>query len=241
LKPKINNWIEEFATNSSLQDIPVPILAILGTGPQQGKFSLQILLRKLFMRDNYRLLQIGTEPQSQLLGFDFTYPTGFESGIQSTPVWNSLIINKLLNKFFEMRHPDIVIAGLQSGIVPYDLSAVVNTGFPNISFLMGLKADICLLTVNSIDPVKFVRDNIEAIRMFGKCRTIGLVIGPLSKYQSKKSNKIINTVKTITIEEAEESKKRFSSELNLPCFSLISEKDHELIYKCILHFLNQKK
>lgn len=241
LKPKINNWLENFSANSHLQDIPVPILAILGTGPQQGKFSLQILLRKLFMRDNYRLLQIGTEPQSQLFGFDFTYPTGFESGIQSTPVWNSLLINRLLNKFFDMRHPDIVLAGLQSGLVPYDLSAVVNTGFPNISFLMGLKADICLLTVNSIDPLKFVSDNIEAIRMFGKCRTIGLVVGPLSKYQDKKSNKIINTFQTITTEEAEEAKRRFSHGLDLPCFSLVNEDDHELIYKCILDFLHRKE
>lgn len=50
--------------------IPQPTLAICGTSCQQGKFTLQLLLRRLLAQEGYKVGQIGTEPSSLLYGMD---------------------------------------------------------------------------------------------------------------------------------------------------------------------------
>ena len=44
------------------------MLAIVGTSPSQGKYNLQLALRRRFLNDGYEIGQIGTEPTAQLFG-----------------------------------------------------------------------------------------------------------------------------------------------------------------------------
>lgn len=236
-RPFIDNWVKEYSKENTLKDIQAPIVNVFGTGPQQGKFSIQLLLRKHFLKDNFNVLQIGTEPQSQLFNFDFTYPMGFESGIRMYPFWNSALINHLLFKFNEIKEPDVVIAGTQSGIVPFDLTRAVNVGFPNISFMIGLKPDVCILTVNPFDPINFIKDNIDVIRIFGKCKTICIVISPLQKTQSVKYSRVVTHINRLEADQTTELKEKFSKELNLPCFALADDNDHAKIYSCVIDYL----
>lgn len=52
-----------------LYRISTPVLAVCGTSSKQGKFTLQLELRKRFCEMGYKVGQIGTEPNSLLLGW----------------------------------------------------------------------------------------------------------------------------------------------------------------------------
>lgn len=55
----------------------VPVVGVFGTTPQQGKFTLQLKLRELFIKNNYVVGQVGTEPSALLFGMDYMYPIGY--------------------------------------------------------------------------------------------------------------------------------------------------------------------
>lgn len=47
-----------------------PIVAICGTSSKQGKFHIQLELRKRFQSNGYKLFQTSTEPTGYLFGMD---------------------------------------------------------------------------------------------------------------------------------------------------------------------------
>ncbi|GHU76486.1 hypothetical protein FACS189461_4090 [Spirochaetia bacterium] len=57
--------------------IKTPVLGVFGTSKQQGKFTLQLQLRERFLRDRYKIGQLGSEPESLLFGMDYVYPFGY--------------------------------------------------------------------------------------------------------------------------------------------------------------------
>ena len=54
----------------------VPIVSVVGTSSSQGKFTLQLYIRKKLMEIGYAVGQIGTEPSSELFGIDYSFPIG---------------------------------------------------------------------------------------------------------------------------------------------------------------------
>ena len=83
---RMENKLFSFAT---------PILAVLGTSSKQGKMSLQLDLRRLFMNAGYIIGQFGTEPSSMLFGFDEVYVMGYNSNCSHDSEKNILSINSL--------------------------------------------------------------------------------------------------------------------------------------------------
>lgn len=61
--------------------ISKPVVGIYGTSSVQGKFTLQLELRKRFLDNGYVVGQIGTEPQAQLFGMDYAFPMGYNSSV----------------------------------------------------------------------------------------------------------------------------------------------------------------
>ena len=54
-----------------------PVLGIFGTSSKQGKFTLQLELRKRLIDEGYQVGQLGTEPNALLFGLDCVYPVGY--------------------------------------------------------------------------------------------------------------------------------------------------------------------
>ena len=57
----------------------VPMLGVYGTTSKQGKFTLQLILREKFLRDDYCVGQIGTEPSAYLFDMDLCFHFGYHS------------------------------------------------------------------------------------------------------------------------------------------------------------------
>ena len=64
-----------------LYRIATPIIGVFGTSSKQGKFTLQLKLRELLLKQGYSVGEIGTEPTSQLFGKEYVFPMGYNSTV----------------------------------------------------------------------------------------------------------------------------------------------------------------
>ena len=59
------------------QPIASPVLGVFGTSSNQGKFTLQLILRRELIKRGFRLGQLGTEHHSLLFGMEAAFPIGY--------------------------------------------------------------------------------------------------------------------------------------------------------------------
>ena len=161
---------------SSLGKIGVPVIGFFGTSSQQGKFTAQLALRRLLLKRGYRVGQLGTEHQSELFGFDYTFPMGYASPLELPLQRFEPFLDAKLREIHHDQKPDVLIVGSQSGTIPFAIDEPRTHHFVSLAFLLGAKPDVCVLAVNCMDPEEYVRDTIDAIRIVGKARTICLLL-----------------------------------------------------------------
>lgn len=106
-----------------LYRISKPVIGIYGTNSAQGKFTLQLELRKMFLENGYIVGQIGTEPSSQLFGMDYVYPMGFNSFVYIDSHDSVRYINECINRLCQ-KNCDIIITGSQASVLPFDVGNV---------------------------------------------------------------------------------------------------------------------
>ncbi|MDE7415543.1 MAG: DUF1611 domain-containing protein [Lachnospiraceae bacterium] len=78
--PSVTKQDVPYETKGKLYNINVPVLGVFGTDANQGKFTLQLELRKRFMEAGYDIEQLGTEPTRYYLGFNIFILWGLIKG-----------------------------------------------------------------------------------------------------------------------------------------------------------------
>lgn len=87
---QIGNYSRYFSTQKKKEAItpipfgklyrnPKPVLGVFGTSSRQGKFTLQLILRKHFTELGYVIGQIGTEPTAALFEMDADFHFGYNT------------------------------------------------------------------------------------------------------------------------------------------------------------------
>lgn len=171
-----------------------PILGVYGTSSKQGKFTLQLMLRRELIKRGFNIGQLGSEPQALLFSFDSVYPMGYNSTVQISGYDAISYLNSELHRI-EMKHPtDLIITGSQSSTIPFSFGHLNQYTFPCIDFLMGTCPDAVLLCVNCFDSVSYIRRTIGFIESSVDCKVIALVVFPVDRRQSSifHSNTVIN-------------------------------------------------
>ena len=161
-----------------LYRIAKPVLGVYGTSSSQGKFTLQLFLRDIFMKLGYKVGQIGTEPSSLLYGMDYVYPMGYNNTVYIHDYEVIRFLNDKLQKLCE-KNVDIIITGSQSGIVPYDVGNIVQYSMPQIDFLLGTQPDVVVLCINPFDETYYIKRTLKCIEACGDCKVIGIVMFPM--------------------------------------------------------------
>jgi uncharacterized NAD-dependent epimerase/dehydratase family protein len=169
-------------TDGKLFSFHVPILLVLGTSQKQGKFSLQLELRRMFRTSGYKVGQLGTEPTSLLFGFDRCYPIGYNSNDQLSSQQRILLINRMLFEIAETS-PDLIIVGSQSNVLPSGGGNVRNFPQYQQDILAATQPDGCLLMVNASDEVEYICNTINYIEVLSRVKVVALVIAPVNKTQ----------------------------------------------------------
>lgn len=158
--------------------ISVPVLCIIGTSSKQGKFTLQNILRKKFLKAGYTVGQLGTEPSSQLYGYKEVFPMGYNSTVEIQGYDCVATVNNMLHNI-EEDNPDIIITGTQAETVAASIACVENIPREQSYFLYGVNPDGFVLICNYFDDVDYVVRTIKYAEAINGAQVIAVVIFPV--------------------------------------------------------------
>ena len=234
--PKINSLDIPHNQRGKLYDISTPIIGVFGTGSKQGKFTLQMELRDRFIKNGYKVGQIGTEPSSILFGMDKVYPMGYNSSVEITRFDSVQLINKYLHEI-SMKGTDIIIGGSQSNCVPIALSNEEYIPLKQLDFIVGLNPDVVILLVNGHDEYEYIKRTIDFIQSFTFAKVLAVVIFPL---KLKNGWSGVNGVYEIVSNEEIKKLNAYIQELyGINVFELNDSKQIDEIYNIIIEYFSE--
>lgn len=161
-----------------------PVLGIFGTSSKQGKFTLQLELRKRLIDEGYQVGQLGTEPNALLFGLDCVYPVGYNRMVCLDEEEQIRYLNYKMNEIADGN--DLIIVGSQSGTVPYEYKNTSYYTYEQVNFLMATNPDAVILCINYYDEINYIRRSINVIEQLGECKVLGLVVFPMIPEQTWK-------------------------------------------------------
>ncbi len=216
-----------------LYRISKPVVGVFGTSSRQGKFTLQLKLRELFISRGYKVGQIGTEPSALLYGMDYVFPMGYNSSVHIREYDTIRYINYIVNDLC-MREKDIIIAGSQSGTVPYDTGSLAQYTAPQCCFLMGLQPDAVILCVNPYDDIDYINRTIRYIEACSDCDVVALSVFPMNIRDDFSG--IYGSKKRMTDEALSIHRKMLYDKVNKPVFVLGNDKDMNELAELIINY-----
>lgn len=153
-----------------LYQLKTPVLAVLGTGKKQGKFTLQMQIMKLLRENKIRVGVLGTEPNSVLFGCDAMIPIGYDALINS---YSGQYIIEACNE--QMHNVDVkgfqlILTGGQSGFLPHFKFNSNHININQISFIYGIQPDGIILVVNYRDSIDYIKKSINALQVISSAK-----------------------------------------------------------------------
>ncbi len=201
-----------FNKQGKLYGIQSPVIGVFGTGQRQGKFTLQLLLRKWFQKEGYHVGQMGTEPQSALFQMDETFPFGYESQIDLCGGQKIEYLNCLMERI-DRKSVDLIIVGCQSGFVPANYYNVRQYPVDQMEFLLGTLPDVVVLCVNVFDGSDYIKRTIRAIESLADCRVIALALSGIAPDSFFRKRMVAD-------EEIEACSVKLRAEIGVPVFKI---------------------
>lgn len=210
-------------TFGKLYKISKPVVGIFGTSSQQGKFSLQLSLKRELESHGYDVGTIGTEPHSPLFNFDVVFPIGYNSTVylensEIVQYLNSEINNLCLNG------KEIVLIATQAQIVPYYCNNLLEFPIMQYHYALGTKPDAIIMCINFHDEIPYIRNSIYALKGLTDATVIALVMYPIT-YSSEWNGIYGNSKHKVTFVEYKEKADQLQNEFQIPVY-LLGEKQH---------------
>lgn len=210
-----------------------PVVAVCGTSSKQGKFTLQLQLRRLLQQQGYQVGQLGTEPNGYLFGMDEVYPMGFHSSVYVKGEYAVQVVNEIMHRI-EETDPEIILVGSQSGVVPYNYYNLEYIATQQYEFLTGTLPDAAILCVNANDPKGFIHRNIAMLESIGKCKVIAIVIFPEEIQVDAMGLRVQKN--HLTQEQQQVVKEEIKKEFHRKTFLLGRKEDENELVNCIIDF-----
>ena len=161
-----------------LYKIKSPVISVMGTSMQQGKFALQLMIKKILTKYGYKVGQLATEPTGEFFGADYVYPFGYAGTAHETGS-DCRTILKYMTHEIDIKNPDIILCGSQSGTVPMVFENSANLYTTSINFLLGVQPDAVVLCVNIFDEISYIERSINAINGICETKVIALALYPM--------------------------------------------------------------
>lgn len=142
------NYYDDFLNKEyryKLYKINTPIIGVFGIGDYCNKFDIQLELRKKFIKDGYRVSQLGTKQYSTLFGFPSLPEFIFSSDMSMEE--KILSFNHYIHYIEHKENPDIIILGIPGGIMP--LSDEYTNYFGELSLIISkaVPIDVSILSM----------------------------------------------------------------------------------------------
>ncbi len=207
-----------------------PIVGVFGTSSQQGKYTLQLMLRSLFQKDGYRVAQLGTEPTGYLFGFDFVYPMGYNSTVYVNGYEGVSRLNLEMHKCEEM-NPDIIIVGGQSQSTPRINYNIGHYNLAQTEFLLGTQPDLVVLCINIHDNMDYIERTIKYIEGICRSKVVGCCLFPQKVIME---NGVLRKNSQIAEEDYMMYKQDFLKKGGIPVYRLDCADDITELYRLII-------
>jgi len=204
------------ARGGRLAQSAVSIVGVYGTASKQGKFTLQMKLRKEFQKMGCKVGQIGTEPSALLFGMDYVFPMGFNSTVYLVEEQKILYCNDLVRRISET-NPDVILVGSQRDTVPKNFENVLHYCHGIYGFLQGVKPDFAFVTLSLTDTNEYILRTIDFLASLTETKTLAFALFPETHENEN------NNARPVTEGEFFAFKKRIEGEFNIPVF-LLGEK-----------------
>lgn len=208
-----------------LYKLSVPVLGVFGTSPKQGKFTLQLRLREELRRIGYSIANFGTEPESELFGFESTYPIGYNSTVNISGSEAITYINSQMH-MIERKNPDLIIVGSQSQSLATSSESLGYMPTGQYELIMGAQPDAYILCVNTTDDMLLIKRTISYLTSVIESHVLALVVSPIIYHV--KNGYMKKVIKYVQNDVLEEYILKLEKELSIPAFSL---SDSTLVHK----------
>jgi hypothetical protein len=189
-----------------------------------------LALRHYFLNDDYKVGQISSEPSGYLFGMDFVYPFGYGSAIYLHSLESVAVLNDQIEMMCR-KNVDIILAGSQSGTIPYDYNNLNNYLFGQYVFMTAIRPDAVLLCVNAFDDPNYIIRTKKFIESATEGSVIGLVLFPMMISVNGKKNFMCE-------EEIDSVIKKLNEKVQLPVF-VNREADYLKIYEHVISFFSE--
>lgn len=100
-----------------ITQICTPVVFVLGIGEKTHKFHIQLSLRESFLRKGYKVSQVGSRQDCELLGFHSFPDFMFKDINESKKV---VMFNHYIKSIEMSERPDVIIIGIPGGIMPFN-------------------------------------------------------------------------------------------------------------------------
>jgi uncharacterized NAD-dependent epimerase/dehydratase family protein len=222
--------------------VDVPVLGVMGTSSQQGKFTLQLALRRRLLELGYTIGQIGTEHHAELFGMDCAFPMGYAASIQMPLDYYVPFLDTKMRQICQRKRPHLLLTGAQSGTIPYEVHEPQTHTLPSIAFLMGVKPDACLLVVNSVDTDDYIQDTIDGIRALCQAPTLLLAISNQEKHMQTAYGRTAVKPRRMNEEEICRKLQYLQQKFGLPAISITDQVGiHRAVDIIAEHFTEEEK
>lgn len=218
-----------------LRKIGKPIVAIVGTGPRQGKFTLQISIKTILEHSGYSVGMLGTEPSSLILGANEIYPMGYASTVDVSGIDAIKVVNNLLGRI-EDREPEIIIVGSQSQSTPFTCSSIKYLPIPQHELLLATAPDCYILCVNLSDDIDYIKRTIAYLESLFGAKVLMLATLPFEQAQKWS---VLNNKKTHLLKD--EVKKKASiikKATKLDVYDISDQKDLIKIVEIVVGYFS---
>lgn len=214
----------------------IPVVGVFGTGKAQGKFTTQLMLRKIFKENGYNVCNFGTETHCELFGFEGMCPLEMDASIRFPREQILRFIQGKMREIEIKNNPDLIIVGGQSGVVPYTYGLKDDEyTIPTLTFLMATIPHIYILCINSWDDREYIKDTIHVLESLGKGKVIALVSSKISKIVEKNMATIRKTI--LSENEYDIIKEEMKELFSLPLYDILDPKDaKQLFFQIIKYF-----
>ena len=224
---------------NALPPVDVPVLAVMGTSSQQGKFTLQLALRRKLIQKGYKVGQVGTEHHSRLFGMDAAFPMGYASPLKLPFQHYIPYLDYKIREICQRTQPDIILTGSQSGTIPYHVQEHSTHCLSSLAFLLGVKPDACILVVNSIDAEEYIRDTIDGIRAVCKAPTILLAMGDHEKHIRTAYGRSMITPKKMAQSKIDRHLKKLEDKFCVPAIEILSQTGQQRLIETVIQYFSK--
>lgn len=146
--------------DTSIEEIPAPIILVLGSGERCCKFDVQLALREALLENGYALTQIGSKNYCESFGFH-SFPSFMLNHSEYTEREKIIGFNKYVRMLYMQERPDVIVIGVPGGGFSYDEYFDNNFGITNFYVSNAIVPDYVIFNSLYVDALS---EYLEAVK-----------------------------------------------------------------------------